>query len=313
MTQEYGMTGYTKLFGSIVASTIWREPKETKIVWITMLALANKSGVVEASIPGLADLARVSIPECEASLACLMSPDPYSRTKDNEGRRVEEVDGGWRLLNHAKYRAKMGKDERREYLAQKQRESRARKSSTNPSTNVNGSSASSTPKTHADAQSDANAEADPSFNTKGSKKVSNNLPTSEPAIRIANLFSRKLTTAWNQKEIQTFKALSPIDLEDLGLIEAYYASERARGDEGCHRRDLGTFLNNFNGELDRARGWKAKTAPKNSNGTKPVMPDYPPGFIEFLDFKGAPHKPYRQWNAGMQQEFLNSEFHKPQK
>ena len=49
----FNMTGYTKLFGSIVDSTIWRESKETKIVWITMLAKANKEGIVEASLPGL--------------------------------------------------------------------------------------------------------------------------------------------------------------------------------------------------------------------------------------------------------------------
>lgn len=34
-----------------------------------------------------------------------LSPDKWSRTTDNEGRRIEPIDGGWRLLNHAKYRA----------------------------------------------------------------------------------------------------------------------------------------------------------------------------------------------------------------
>jgi hypothetical protein len=133
------MTGYTKLFGSIVASTIWRENDKTRIVWITMLAMANKHGDVEASIPGLSDLSRVSIADTEAALAALAAPDAYSRTKDYEGRRIEPIDGGWHILNHAKYREKMSKDERREYLAQKKREQRARdkgKSVNNESTNV---------------------------------------------------------------------------------------------------------------------------------------------------------------------------------
>lgn len=52
------MSGYTKLFSSIIDSTIWRESKETKIVWITMLAKADRYGVVEASLPGLADAAK---------------------------------------------------------------------------------------------------------------------------------------------------------------------------------------------------------------------------------------------------------------
>jgi len=44
-----------------------------------------------------------------------MAPDPYSRTKDHEGRRIKECDGGWFVLNGEKYREKMNEDERREY------------------------------------------------------------------------------------------------------------------------------------------------------------------------------------------------------
>lgn len=106
--------GYTKLFSSIIDSTIWREDKETKIVWITLLAKCNKYGIVEASIPGLADAARVTLEECEKALALMMSPDKYSRTKEFDGRRIKEVDGGWLILNHAKYRAKMNQEDKLE-------------------------------------------------------------------------------------------------------------------------------------------------------------------------------------------------------
>lgn len=108
------MNGYTKLFGSLVGSTIWREPDHVRIVWITMLALKNRFDVVEASLPGLADFARVSIAKCEEALKVLMAPDKYSRSKEHEGRRIEEVDGGWVVLNGEKYRTKMSLDERRE-------------------------------------------------------------------------------------------------------------------------------------------------------------------------------------------------------
>jgi hypothetical protein len=73
-------------------------------------------------------MARLSVDETVAGLEVLRAPDPYSRTKEYEGRRIEDVDGGWIVLNHAKWRAKMSLDERREYLAIKQRESRARRS-----------------------------------------------------------------------------------------------------------------------------------------------------------------------------------------
>ena len=109
------MSGYTKLFSTIVASTIWREPDHVRIVWITMLAMSNADGVVEASVPGLADLARVTVEQCEDALTRLRSPDPYSRTKDHEGRRIADVDGGFLILNRAKYREKFSVKERREY------------------------------------------------------------------------------------------------------------------------------------------------------------------------------------------------------
>lgn len=70
-----------------------------------MLAMADQHGRVWASIPGLSNMARVTIEKCEEAIASLSSHDKYSRTKDHEGRRIEEIDGGWRLLNHAKYRA----------------------------------------------------------------------------------------------------------------------------------------------------------------------------------------------------------------
>lgn len=125
------MSGYTKLFSSIVASTIWREDDKTRIVWITMLAMADKHGVVEGSIPGLADIARVTVEECRASISNLQAPDPDSRSREEDGRRILPVDGGWRLVNHGKYREKMGSAERREYLKNKQREYRAKSNPVN--------------------------------------------------------------------------------------------------------------------------------------------------------------------------------------
>ncbi len=121
------MAGYTKLFNSILASTVWSEPMETRIVWITLLAMCDRRGIVEGSVPGLAVFARLPLQATQTALERLSAPDEFSRSKEHEGRRLEVVEGGWRLINHAKYRDKMGKDERREYLKLKQREYRRRK------------------------------------------------------------------------------------------------------------------------------------------------------------------------------------------
>ncbi len=123
------MMGYTKLFSELIGSTIWREPDHVRLVWITMLACRDAKDTVQASIPGLADFARVPIDKCEDALAKLSAPDPYSRTTAHEGRRIEKCEGGWFILNAEKYRKKMNADERREYKRLKAREYRARNKS----------------------------------------------------------------------------------------------------------------------------------------------------------------------------------------
>jgi len=100
------MSRYTPLFDSLVMSSIWDEDNETRILWITMLALANSEGIIEGSLTGLAHSARLTIESCQKALEKLKSPDPYSRTKQDEGRRIKEVEGGWLVLNHKKYREK---------------------------------------------------------------------------------------------------------------------------------------------------------------------------------------------------------------
>lgn len=124
--------GYTKLFSSLIGSTLWRsEDKVLKIVWITMLAMCNKRGEVMTSIPGLADFAKVTVEEVLHALEVLMSPDEYSRTPDNDGRRIEQIPGGWRVLNFLKYRDTMNEDDRKAYFREKQRDYRKKKKTEN--------------------------------------------------------------------------------------------------------------------------------------------------------------------------------------
>lgn len=104
---------FTKLFSSITKSTVWCEPHTTVRVWITMLADCDRGGCVYAAVPGLANLARVTVQECESAIATFLAADVYSRTSDNEGRRIEVIEGGWRLLNYELYRDKRDDGARR--------------------------------------------------------------------------------------------------------------------------------------------------------------------------------------------------------
>lgn len=147
------MAGYTKLFNSILASTIWEEDDKTRIVWITLLAMADKFGVADGSVPGIATLARVTQADCQKALAKLQAPDKDSRSDEYEGRRIRKIDGGWLILNHEKYRAKIDDDERREYLRVKKAESRRRLAA-----GVNASQQPSKKSTQAEAEPDPDPE-----------------------------------------------------------------------------------------------------------------------------------------------------------
>lgn len=103
-------------------------------------------------------------------------------------------------------------------------------------------------------------------------------PTTELALRIGALFHRRPATQWAEKEIRQYKVLVRAkcfeSLDDLTLVEQYYAFERKRGDNGRHRRDLYTFLNNYQGEVDRANMWRelhpVKPAPRKIIPMPPV-------------------------------------------
>lgn len=118
---------FTKLQRSIVTSSIWLESAETRLVWITLLALCDRDGIVRASPLGLAHQARVSPDGCRDALERFQRPDPDSRSPEHEGRRIERVDGGFLVLNHQRILSEGAREERREYNRAKQAEVRARK------------------------------------------------------------------------------------------------------------------------------------------------------------------------------------------
>jgi hypothetical protein len=118
---------YAKVFDSMLTSSVWQESHATVRVWLTMLLLKDQDGIVNAAVPGLAHAAHVTLDECQQALAVLSGPDPFSRTPTLEGRRIVQVDsGGWRVVNHEKYRELPSKAERRAYKRHHEQERRER-------------------------------------------------------------------------------------------------------------------------------------------------------------------------------------------
>jgi hypothetical protein len=80
-----------------------------------MLAMKNKDGEVFASVGGLAHQSRISKEKTRESLEKFMAPEQDSSSRD-DGRRIEEIPGGWRLLNHDRVKAEAQAASRASYM-----------------------------------------------------------------------------------------------------------------------------------------------------------------------------------------------------
>jgi len=253
-----------------------------------MLAIANKHGEIQASIPGLARVAAVSVEDCERAINRFMSPDKYSRTPDDEGRRIEKIEGGWVLINHSKYRAMASKDEEKTASAIRQQRFRDQKKRNSSVTKSNGEVTPSndavtedrdiadtdtdtkakkntplTPQGGVGEQSELIPSANPDFMPIGWKrlterqrklvKVKFNTPK---MIQVGSWFRRKESNLWNVSEAASITEIDPTTNEVNGMGRYYLAD--IEPDKDIRRRDLQTLLNNWGSELDRARAFCGK-------------------------------------------------------
>lgn len=117
------MSGFALVWGKMLESSLWvKESKETRLVWIALLVMKDRDGIVQSSVVGLADRAKVSLAECKEALRVLMSPDPDDTSKVLEGRRITEVPGGWSIVNHDAYR--FSTEAKRQYWREQKAKSR---------------------------------------------------------------------------------------------------------------------------------------------------------------------------------------------
>lgn len=89
------------LFQNIRNSSLWALDSDIRIVWFTLLTMADPEGYVGAAIPGLAVAANVPVEKVRQAIALFEAPDPDSRSTEHEGRRIEKVPRGWLILTYA--------------------------------------------------------------------------------------------------------------------------------------------------------------------------------------------------------------------
>lgn len=90
---------WTPIFRDILTSSVWANDSDTRIVWFTLLLLADPEGCVPCAIPGLALAAHVPLPAVRAAVERFLAPDPDSRSEGHEGRRLKVVERGFQILN----------------------------------------------------------------------------------------------------------------------------------------------------------------------------------------------------------------------
>jgi hypothetical protein len=237
---------FAKLFSSITESSLWSEDKSTRLLFVSMLARADATGYIEASIPGLARVSNLTMEETLASLKVLESPDPYSKDldehPDNEGRRIIKVKGGWLLINYESYRVQRGEEERRKYMRDYMRDYRKRKQSVKDGKQCKPDVSASKPPL---AQAEAEAEAEADIVSKDTLVV---LTESQEILH--KHFNRRESTKWKAKEKNALKrAMKESGAEDfIEEVKAVVKYEEGQGEFAV--RSLQTLLNKWGAKVD---------------------------------------------------------------
>jgi hypothetical protein len=97
-------TGFTKLSSGIVQSSIMLEDSDTFKAWIVFLASCESDGIARVSAVYISSICHFSLEKTLDIIKKLESPDPVSRSTNDEGRRIERINGGYRIINYLQYR-----------------------------------------------------------------------------------------------------------------------------------------------------------------------------------------------------------------
>lgn len=97
-----------------------------------MIVLADSEGVVDYTPPALSRRTGIPLDIIEHGIEKLQQPDPYSRSPDEEGRRIRLLDEhrpwGWHIVNYEHYCALATKAQQREQAKERKRRQRENRS-----------------------------------------------------------------------------------------------------------------------------------------------------------------------------------------
>lgn len=126
---------YSRVFLQILESSL-AENWEARHVFEDLLKLANEDGVVDMTRQAISRRTNVPLEIVTASISYLEAPDPGSRDKEEDGRRLVRLDDhrdwGWRIVNFLKYDSIRSRVEHRNANAMRMQRYRAGKAAKTP-------------------------------------------------------------------------------------------------------------------------------------------------------------------------------------
>src|SRR5277367_1471033 len=119
---------FAKIFSQIFDSSI-SEDHVIRHVFMDLLVLADRDGVVDMTPDAIARRTNVPLEIVEAAIRKLSEPDPRSRSGDDDGRRIVLLDvhrdWGWQIVNYEMYRNIRDEESRKAYFREYKRKQRA--------------------------------------------------------------------------------------------------------------------------------------------------------------------------------------------
>jgi hypothetical protein len=122
-----------------------------------------------------------------------------------------------------------------------------------------------------------------SSNRSGGKRNRKSQSPDPPPAELSQMaawFHRRDTTPFSAGELKAFRNLGEIHADDMAVLAQYYRAELP-AEKNYRRRDLQTLLNNFLGEVDRARAWISDSTPSRPGIAAPA--DHLGGFVKGFD------------------------------
>ena len=223
---------YAKIFENIMTSSL-AEDFQTRHIFMDLLVIADPEGLVDMTPEAISRITNVPLTLLKESLCKLCKPDPQSRSKREDGRRLVPLDEnrgwGWQIVNFKAYREIRNEDERRAYMRTYMRARRAQEAAGKQG--VSNVSQCSKKKQYADAEAET---------VKNTRDIQGK--------ELVNLYGEKVKqpstdTSRPQARKNAAKLLKTVSFEDLKQAVLNYAEAcEVLDKENDFRKNAGNFF-----------------------------------------------------------------------